>query len=575
MEHNISEANKILEESMNSFMEGFDESSNNYDENIAKEEKDIHQSNRNEQIKTTPKNAISPNAFDIINDKIEDANFVEIAANITNSNEIDNKNENTAASDAGNDNSKNENVYKSTLFGDTDYYFGSDTTPTAEAVQITNNVIPEDEVEHYDPDILYTTFSLAKELDVTPQTIRNYADYFEEFLSNERGGKGQKVFNSQDLYILKKIQELRNRQYSRSEIKQIFKERGITSDKIVNRDVNLPHFKQAKEEPSVPALITPEVIQSLSQELEGYIEKGIMNITEKFLVDLKSFTDSLQEKIDNQNQVISSQKKEIDNLKSTIGNINRTTINTAKAIEKIPESFTEAAANSLNEIKEDINKISAFDSKNTTMDVETLKKELIEDNSKATKTIMDNVNKASIQINEMSANIDKLSQNRANENQVRANLRKDINSGLNKLYEEIEKSLKSTSIEQLSQVGKMLKDNAAPPLDMPVENINELHEEVESLKEKYKTAEKTIEALAQKNGELANRNNITGQLLNKKDQEINDLKNKLSIVMAATIEAKKKAESQQVNNADDTDEAKHNVHEEPKKKKTGFFSFGK
>ena len=56
---------------------------------------------------------------------------------------------------------------------------------------------------------LFSTFEIADELGITPQTIRNYIGYFKDFLNVERDERGHTHFTTQDVETLKLILDLR------------------------------------------------------------------------------------------------------------------------------------------------------------------------------------------------------------------------------------------------------------------------------------------------------------------------------------------------------------------------------
>ena len=529
--------NKRLEENMDQFLDDFVEESDaanvpkgskDDDSKIIAKETDkkdetMTQNNEKEQV---------VNAFDIINKSksVEDAEFKEV---VTQNNEKE-------PESSDNIEKEKDTITTPPPFSPGGFFEDFDSSDS-EATTLPEVI---EETESVESDLIYTTYSIAKELDTTPQTIRNYADYFHDILSDEHGGRGQKIFNSQDLEILKKIQELRDKKYSRSQIRNIFKEKGISSNKIVNRDTNINGPSSSQGNPNAPAAITPQMMQSLTQELQGYITNGLEDIRANFLQNLKTFTDSLENTVKEQQQLIADQKKEIDELKSVVGNINRTTRNTDKLVTGMAESINDGTKKELSELKNSIvDKLGQIDSKDTAKELSDIKSAIIADNSKTTKTIMESVVNTDAKIQKVQENINKLAQSNSNNSQNNNNLRKDLSQDIAKGYSNIQKSLKQSNEEkyarleeQLTLISESLKNNTS----VDPQQLENALKQVEDLNIKYSEAEETINNLENKNIELIQKFTVAGSLLTQKDKEINELKDKITAIMTATMKARQK-----------------------------------
>lgn len=194
-------------------------------------------------------------------------------------------------------------------------------------------------------DVLFSTGDLAKEFNVTPQTIRNTQRYFGDILSNEHRSN-ERIYTSADVEIFSLIFKMKNKQkYSRKAILEYFLNNGVYSK---NDDVYCSE--------KAPALTSTELMQKkineglnvlqdnlstmitegllkIEQGLATFVSNEVQNSTKCIIEKLNSDNMELNEVLKHYNDVLSSCDTEFSKFKGTLNNINHTSLKIEQLVQ--------------------------------------------------------------------------------------------------------------------------------------------------------------------------------------------------------------------------------------------------
>lgn len=378
------------------------------------------------------------------------------------------------------------------------------------------------DVENVEGEPLFQTGEVAKMFNVTRQTIRNTADFFVDILSDERGSNGCKLFTNEDIAIIKKIQELKDLQYSRRDIREILINQGVSAKGKSLREINIEKDTLPMSGDPKNASFTNltnedfqltlkdafnDTMKNLQSVMVETLSKSLVdlesNIKQSFLADINIANDNLGkllnssidatkeqllEVIQLQNNKIIEQHKEIIRLKGTILNINHTTLATDKKLEIINNLPT---GTEIQEFKKDISEANTI-SQDTIKEIRSQLNDSVQNNAKQIEEIVKKQNTSLSRIEGKISNI-------ANENPIKFDTKKFEEYLGNKYENATNKIIKSNkdSFENIQALFEKILE----------ENDNKIDEALlNDVNEKLKIANNEISQLKKNNTKLENKN---------------------------------------------------------------------
>jgi len=384
-------------------------------------------------------------------------------------------------------------------------------------------VSPETDTPPIESKIVYTSYDLANELDCSPQTIRNYANTFNEFLSNEKNERGHRLFSPieadliHQIYYLTKVQH-----YTKKEVIDALREKNITVPSVKRTPMD-------KHLPMQPQQVPTELVEKIGADIIEKVATGLSQIENNLENQVAQYNQNiLQSLSDTKDSIITAQSKEIERLRSILGNVKHTSEETSKAISSIPdsinESLKESDEQSLKQLETATEKIidsikdNSFDTFSSKIDV--LSNELskrIDSSTFSNEEVKNMINKHFSSQQKIIQNID-------------ANVRKGIKSSLatNQIKNELTASIDDSFT-------KTIKDNLKPfeELIISLKNTHSTDNAVENedYDKKLDAAKKTIEKLASENQSLKASYNEALNDLKSQNDTIIELKNKINTIM--------------------------------------------
>ncbi len=341
---------------------------------------------------------------------------------------------------------------------------------------------------------LFSTFEVADELGITPQTIRNYIGYFKDFLNVERDERGHTHFTTQDVETLKLILDLRrDKKLSKEKIREY----------LLNNGNITPIVGSQPKSQSNNSALSKEMLSSFAEYLnklfmdslggfKGDINDNFTSVKD-LLGSMKETIKSQEELVKEQGNVIQNQKDEIKRLNDVIVSLKNITKDSKASIETI-KSTTKSTQELIDTSKKEMIDAIASNSGN---DVDTLAKALASEYKASTSKINDKLNENKQAISNISKSVEVLSKNSGNNNTYNENqLQEAINSSIEQKYSELYKNIQKDNTELVNKLSELIN---APASSVPDENLRTV---VEDMKTKFEKAEKTIRVLADKNTEL-------------------------------------------------------------------------
>lgn len=429
---------------------------------------------------------------------------------------------------------------------------------------------------------LFQTGEVAKMFNVTRQTIRNTADFFVDILSDERGSNGCKLYTNEDIAIIKKIQELKDMQYSRRDIRDILISQGVSAKGKSLREINidkdeLPITGESQQpSPIIPKnedfqLAFTDAMKNLQAVMLERMSQSLVdmeaNIKQAFLKDINSANDNLGKLINSsidaskdqllevirlQEEKIKEQHQEIIRLKSTILNINHTTLATDSKLEKIGNLPTK---DEIEGFRNDVNEAI----KNNTVSEETIK-EIKSQLTDSTQNTAKHVDKIAKEQNAVFTRIEEKINILGNEKPkqidtkvIEENLGKKYDAAASKIIKSnkeslthIETAIKKILEEKENKIDEALMNEVNEKLKQANNEISQLKknntklesknkENVLVIKDQAKQIEENegivaeSEQLSERNKVLARKVEIAQELIKRVTNENDELKNKVQI----------------------------------------------
>ncbi len=404
-------------------------------------------------------------------------------------------------------------------------------------------------------EITYTAKDIASEFGITPQTVRNYANYFAEYISGERGLNSQRYFTEEDVSIFKLVFELREKKhYTREEIKKVLDGTGYRRQRV-NDNKKIPFAnnrenEQEYNEENAPA-VQQEMITALSDQLQQRLGVGLEKIQNNIITKLNAGieeTSRMRETINEQNELIKKQADEIQRLKSTVGNIGHDTRETIKRLDTISEetkSYTASNGKMKSEILEAIKNDDLIGQLHKA--VSSISVNIQKNTDNAIGSIKDQLKTQNQQIDNISKNLQNLKQNTTKEGQNKLKEEQNRVKGEQNATNnsKIDEKLATQFINEQNRMKQLLKDyrqQQSKELEELAALINKTIsapdteqvdiDEYNQLKDRYTQAANTIKFLADKNGELFKELKSARLLIEEQESKIKDLNSKISLILA-------------------------------------------
>ncbi len=393
-------------------------------------------------------------------------------------------------------------------------------------------------------EVTYSTNEIAKELDFSTQTIRNYADYFAEFLSEERGMNGQRFFTAADFELFKRIIYLKDvKKQTKAEIKLILEGTGYTRERRNPlKTPQTPPQKQLEGEirSNETTQLAPvkEMVTALSEQIQNKITQGMENIQNKMVEKIdESITNvnEMKKTIDRQKTLIEKQAAEIEKLKSTLGNINHDQKEAFRKLDVIAND-AKASAEGTDGLKNEIlSAIQDTSQQNGLNEVaEQITTNIKQNTDNKIEGLYEKVEKQSQAINKINQNVQNIkegTQNKKNKEQNYEDIKKDINKQFISQNERIEQLI-SNQNKEYSSAFKTINE-AIDKIGTTKPEDESVSQELEEIKSKMVQAGKTIEFLAKKNGEIGNELKTANETIKAQNEKIADLNGKIRALITA------------------------------------------
>lgn len=339
---------------------------------------------------------------------------------------------------------------------------------------------------------LFSTFEIADELGITPQTIRNYIGYFKDFLNVERDERGHTHFTTQDVETLKLILDLR-------------RDKKLTKEKIreyLLNDGNITPIVSSQPKAQSNTALSKEMLSSFAEYLnklfmdslggfKGDINDNFTSVKD-LLGSMKETIKSQEELVKEQGNIIHNQKDEIKRLNDVIVSLKNITKDSKASIETI-KSTTKSTQELIDTSKKEM--IDAI-ANNGGTDADSLAKVLSSEYKASTSKINDKLNENKQAISNISKNIELISKNNAKNVNNDSQLQEAINTSIEEKYLELYRNIQKDNEELVNTLTKLIE---APDFSVPDESLKAM---VDEMKVKFEKAEKTIRVLADKNSEL-------------------------------------------------------------------------
>lgn len=134
---------------------------------------------------------------------------------------------------------------------------------------------------------LFGVEKIADLIDAAPQTVRNYAKDFDEFLEVRRSESGARLFTRRDAAIIKRIHEFKQEGMSKGEIKR-YLERNRKTSPAVKRETQL---------------IASAVSDQLQEKIQTFFEIGMKGISNQ-IGKMSSHLDTMEGSVKRQKEEI-------------------------------------------------------------------------------------------------------------------------------------------------------------------------------------------------------------------------------------------------------------------------------
>ncbi|WP_026653601.1 MerR family transcriptional regulator [Butyrivibrio proteoclasticus] len=420
---------------------------------------------------------------------------------------------------------KNQKEYNPTSFAESfmkDFDFFSSTEMIEEP-----EVIPSTESE-----ILYSTFDIANELGITPQTIRNYTGYFKDFLNVEKNDRGIALYTIEDLETLRLIFSLKhNKKYDKEKIRIYLENDGKMPP--------LGDSNTAKKVKREQTSLSKDAMLKFADYIEKLFESNFNKFESSFsdkVENVGSLINGMDATIKEQADIIEKQRAELEKQRDLINGVKSMTKQSKDAIEQIKQTqddnadkTDEALKNTESALLKAISNITMPEIKLPDIDLESVKEDIKKDIDSKTRAtaneLKDKLNKQQQTIGNLDAKLSKIAENTdAKDTQNDANesinrVKDQLSSKIDKTNSDITKTIKKDNAELLKKIDEKLENMSNSTLQDPEpqdqQELELLKKELDDIKEKFKISQIIISKLEEENSVLSNKLSLSTELINR------------------------------------------------------------
>ncbi|AOZ97810.1 MerR family transcriptional regulator [Butyrivibrio hungatei] len=395
-------------------------------------------------------------------------------------------------------------------------------------------VIPSTESE-----ILYSTFDIANELGITPQTIRNYTGYFKDFLNVVKNDRGIALYTTEDLETLRLIFSLKqNKKYDKEKIR-IY----LENDGKMPPLGGINAVKKVKKEQTS---LSKDAMLKFADYIQKLFESNFNKLESTFTAKVEnvgSLINGMDATIKEQADIIEKQRAELEKQRDLINGVKSMAKQSKDTIEQIKQTqddnagkTDEALKNTESAMLKAISNITIPEFNLPEIDLESVKEDIKKDIDSKTRStaneLKDTLNKQQQTIGSLDAKLCKIEKNTdtkdtQNEAKDSINRVKDqLSSKIDKTNNELTKAFKKDNEELLKKIDKKLENiNASSAQESELVNLQEyehLKHELDNVSEKLEIAQTIISKLEEENSMLSTKLSLSTELISRLNPPADD-----------------------------------------------------